>query len=545
MSALPIAPSRDSHRGLPIAGLLASALAFLWMPGPPAASACELHGQELLLEQAILCALEGNRRLAASEARSEAAAAHLETATAGRLPRASLGLSIRETDDPTLVFSHKLAQGIFTEADFAIDRLQDPGSLSHWQIGLRLEQPVWTGGRLRHGIAAAEAGLGAAEAEHRSGRQQVAHAVIHAFTRAILAGRQEAAARASLTTASANLELVRDLHRAGLVVASDALAAEVREGEVREMLIRAESGHQVARATLNRVLGRPLGSPLHLPESIEGTAVLTTLREGELPDLLDRALRRRPDLEAARLGARVAAEGEKLERAERRPQLGLEAFHETAAGDFFGTDGTSFGVTLQLGWKLFDPGQGSREAAAEAAHRESRARLEDLEQTADLEVRRAHHELRAARQRLAQTSTAVDLAKRSLDIVRDRYQNGLAILPELLDTETALTRGRARRLAAERDWHLARATLALATGDLDPAELSIPDAEGVRRADEPATSATLAARAAPETKLPSMAGALPAVPASRLTDPSRPPSELRHRRDRESLGPIHRKKKQP
>jgi outer membrane protein TolC len=53
-----------------------------------------------------------------------------------------------------------------------------------------------------------------------------------------------------------------------------------------------------------------------------------------------------------------------------------------------------------------------------------------------------------------------------LEIVEDRYREGLTTLTELLDAETALTRARLRRLAARRDLFLARASLDLATGRL-------------------------------------------------------------------------------
>ncbi|MCP4550224.1 MAG: TolC family protein [bacterium] len=76
------------------------------------------------------------------------------------------------------------------------------------------------------------------------------------------------------------------------------------------------------------------------------------------------------------------------------------------------------------------------------------------------------YELRAAAQRLEQARRSVELAARSHDIIQDRYREGLTILPELLDGETALTRARLREVAARRDVLVARATLDLATGNL-------------------------------------------------------------------------------
>ncbi len=445
------------------AATLTLALCLLAAPAP---------GQQdppiLTLERAVEIALNGNREIRAAQARLGAAEAGLDEARSFRLPRLTLDGAVQRTDHPVLVFSNLLSQSSFGAENFALEALNEPDALNNWQARLKLSQPLWTGGRIRGGIDAAVLARDAAASEREAARQQVVHQVIESYTAAVLARGELEVTRESLETARAHVALVGDLHRAGLVVASDLLQAEVRESEVRELTIRAESAAAVSLAALNLALGRDLDTPVRLPAELardDGDAEAGD--GGELARLVARAWRRRPDLDAARDHQAASERQTRIARAARRPRVGLDASVEANAEDFFGADGDHWAVTVGLSYNLFDGGA-ARARVTRAAYRATEAaeQAELLAQAISLEVRRAAFELRAARQRLTQAEKGVDLAERSLEIVADRYREGLTLLTELLDAETALTRSRLRRIAATRDLLLARATLDLATGDL-------------------------------------------------------------------------------
>jgi outer membrane protein TolC len=418
----------------------------------------------LTLEQAIAIAVEHNRELQAADARLGAAAAGLDEARAERLPRLGLSAAVQRTDHPVLVFSNLLGRQRFTAEDFALDRLNHPDPLSNWQTRVSVTQPLWTGGRIGHAVAAAELQRDAAGSGREATRQQVIHAVIEAHTWAALADRRLEVARGSLETARAHVEWVRDLWQGGLVVESDVLQAEVRVSEVEELAIRAESGVEIARAALNLALGRDLATPVALPAGVE---LGPPDSEIDLEALLATAGNQRPDLRAAHQLAGAAGRRVDLERAGRRPEIGLEAGWEADAADFFGADGDSWTVGVGLRLDLFD-GHRRRARVRRADHRrrEAEAWAALLAESVGLEVRRAASELAAAEKRLDQGDRAVALAERGLTIVEDRYREGLTVLTELLDAQDALTRARLRRLEARRDVALARASLDLATGNL-------------------------------------------------------------------------------
>ncbi len=431
----------------------------------PAVSAALAEGSEpvLTLERAIAIAEASNRRLHAADAALEAAGAGVDEARGLRLPRVDLTGEVQRTDNPVLVFGNRLRQGSFMAEDFDLDRLNHPDPLSNWNLRLSLEQPLWTGGRIAHSERAAEQRREAAVAGRERSRQELVRQVTESYTAAIVAGHQLAVAREALATAEAHVRLTDDLHQAGLVVESDLLSARVRESEVREVVIRAESGIEVARAVLNLALGVDLDTAFVLPQDLAERGEV----EGDLAALVERARQRRPDLEVARQGEALAASAVALAKSARKPQVGLGAAYETNAEDFFGTGGENWTVSAGFRLPLFDGSRArARVRGARAVAEEAQQRQELLARSIGLEVRRAFHELRAARQRLEQAAVGAELAQRSLGIVTDRYKEGLVTLPELLGAETALTEARLRRVAARRDAILARAGLDLATGDL-------------------------------------------------------------------------------
>lgn len=467
---MPSFPSRT-------ATMLVTAFAVLSLLGRPPIAGAEGPdaGGVLTLERAVELAEAHNLDLAAADARLGAAQAEAEMARAGRLPALRLEASVRETTNPTLVFSDKLGQESFAEQDFAVGRLNDPDAFTNWQGRLTLEMPLWTGGRLGHAIGAAAAARDAASSGREATRQHVVQATIDAWTAVVVARERVVVAEMSLDTARAHLRLVRDLREAGLVVASDPLQAEVRLAEVEEMLARSRADAAVAEAALRLVLG---GEPesdveLRLPADLparDAAGDPPVADTGRIEALVDEAVGARPDLAALRSREDAATEMAGKARADWLPEVGLGAFAEANDSDFWGVgssaEGSNWGVEIGLRYDLFDPMRKARIARAEHGVDEAAALGRHKVEQIRMDVRRAVHQERAAVLRLRQWTKAVELAQKSLEIVRDRYENGLALVTELLDAETALTHSRLRRLAAERDLRVARASLDLAVGRL-------------------------------------------------------------------------------
>ena len=81
-------------------------------------------------------------------------------------------------------------------------------------------------------------------------------------------------------------------------------------------------------------------------------------------------------------------------------------------------------------------------------------------------MRRAYASFEAAQERIEVARAAVSMAEESLRITKNRFENGLSNVTDLLRTETALLEVRNRLLAAIYDQRLAATGLELAAGTL-------------------------------------------------------------------------------
>ena len=133
-------------------------------------------------------------------------------------------------------------------------------------------------------------------------------------------------------------------------------------------------------------------------------------------------------------------------------------------------DGKSYTAGVMAQWDLWD-GFATRSKAREAqANLEStREEQRKLRLALDLEVEQARLNLKAADESLTVTSKTVEQAAESARLTRNRFEQGLALSTQLIDSETALVIVRVRRAEAESDQGIAVAALrkALALPQLD------------------------------------------------------------------------------
>ena len=239
-----------------VVGLLATILVTaraLWATEPLA--------PELRLPEAVKTALEKHPALRAAEYQAEAAASGVEQARAGFFPRLDFSEGFSRSDNPVYAFGSLLNQGRFTSADFALDKLNHPDPITNWRTNLSGSLPLFLGGRTLLGYQQAQLGRDAAQQGRARAEQEVIFGVIRAYSGVLLSREAQATVEAAVRTGEANLGAAEARQEAGLVVASDALAAKVRLARLREEAIAAANQVRLSHAALNEAMGLPLDQP--------------------------------------------------------------------------------------------------------------------------------------------------------------------------------------------------------------------------------------------------------------------------------------------
>jgi outer membrane protein len=418
-------------------------------------------GAELTLRAAVEQALARHPLLEAARQDRAQAEAGLDRARAAWLPRLEGSYGYARSDQPVYAFGSRLNQGRFTQEDFDVGRLNDPGALDNFRAAVTLHQPLYTGGRATLGVERARIDREVTELEASRTRQEVLRQAAGAYYALRLAQDRLGAVDAAVRAAEANEALADTRVRAGLAVESDRLAAEVRLARLREDALTARGQVEVARAALNEALGAPLDDAVEAADPL-------ALADGP-PDLGDDALERRPDFRALRLQEEARERDVRLARATFLPTIGLEGTYEVNTGQPFADGQGSWSVGAVLRWNFLAGGADrARVREAEAARQRARAVSAHRASLIGLEVRSARARLEAARARVAVAERAVGQADETLRVVRVRYRGGVTTIVDLLGAEAAATDARLRLHEALYDQAAGRLAWEFATGRLSP-----------------------------------------------------------------------------
>jgi outer membrane protein len=428
------------------------------LSGAPAARGEDV---QLTLAEALALAGQANPELQAASARVDAQAARTESVRRMRRPRLGLSMSWSRMDLPAGVFANKLNAGQFTMADFDVARINDPGALSHLGSNLSLEVPIDVFGKVGNMATVMAAYGDAASAGTRDAAQEIRMRVTEAYRQAEMAGRAVEVTERVLRVAKAREAEIEARVETGSALQADLLRARARRREREADLAERRGQQRMAQAGLARLLGAPAGVS-YVPT--EGPPAVLPL-EGEEDAWVERALRQRPLLEAARRKTEAASSFVRHEKNGLLPDVGVfgQLWDDRIDVD---KGNQSWAVGVGIRWAPFDPSRSKREAAAVA---EQRAAALDEKAASDqvrLEVALAYRRAVSARERHAAAAGGSEEGREALRVVQERRKAGMATLTDELETETAALGAALQEIGAAAEVAIADAALKRAAGEI-------------------------------------------------------------------------------
>lgn len=191
----------------------------------------------------------------------------------------------------------------------------------------RLQQPIWTGGRLSNGLKRAEANVLVAQADSDAVRQSLALRLIQAWSESVVAIRKIDAQRMSLESHQRLLAMVERRFAEGASALSDAMLARSRidaiQAEIQLLQTQRDSAMDKLRLLSQiDVSDRTLVMSHQAPDEIGRS----------LAELLERAKEQSPQVLKARYAVDVARASAGTAKANLMPELVLR--YEYQAGNF-------------------------------------------------------------------------------------------------------------------------------------------------------------------------------------------------------------------
>jgi outer membrane protein len=435
--------------GVGAAGLLATLLVAL-----PASAQSPLS-----LSAAIARAKSQNPDAGSAAAAEREAAERVTQARGGYFPKIDVAESWQRGNNPVFVFSSRLAQRNFTDADFALDGLNHPDATDNFRTAFSVEQSVFDRATAAN-VRAASIGRDMAATGKRLVDHELTAAVTDAFGRVLIAEATVRSAAAAVETARADRELAGNRRDAGRATDADVLQLEVYVALTLERQVQATSDERVARARLNQLMGEPLRATFPLDPTPSAIAIDIS----NSADLEEEALKNRPEVALARQEEQLAAATVAAARAAFLPHVAVPGVWELNGGAW-NSRSSSWGAGAVARINVFH-GLADKARLAEArAQAERRAfEMSKAETLARLDVQIAIAKLEAARASETVGQAAADRARESSRIIRDRYESGLTDAAMLLRAADAVQQADAQQIAARVNVLTATATLERAIG---------------------------------------------------------------------------------
>ncbi|MCS6948812.1 MAG: TolC family protein [Steroidobacteraceae bacterium] len=418
-------------------------------------SVAPLRAETETLEAAWALALSNDPGLTAVAAELDAARARERAARGAHWPTLAVGAAVMQwADAPAFEFATP-GMSFRSPPIFADNRF------SSRQAELQL--PLYAGGSISAGAAAARAAREAAEAEYERAVADLKLEVAERYVAVLRTRAALTAAVAQVQALTAHASDVAVMHERGAVNRSDLLASRVALANAEQQRLRALGAVAQARAAYNRRLGQPLERE---PQIADAIGMPIAAPQGSLADLQSQALAQRAELRALSAQAQSLARQARAESGRSLPQIGLTAQLmrlETAVLDRenFST------VGLAVNWRLADGGQTRQRAAALShASRAVEARRRDMQAAIRLEVEQAVLALDEAQARVAASREAGAQAEENLRMSREQYGAELITNTQVLEAAALRAQAVANARDAELDAELARLRLLHALGAL-------------------------------------------------------------------------------
>lgn len=229
------------------------------------------------------------------------------------------------------------------------------------------------------------------------------------------------------------VDVVRDKVETEITSKNDLMLVEVRQNEAELFMLKSINSYDVSIMELNRIMGLPLDESYYLSGDLG--AVLMSYMEYSL----DSVLQVRPDIVAQNKKIAIQETNAGLVKSQYLPTVGVGVIPTYGAPNTdIGADKPNYNTAFMAFMNIPIVRWGKRRQdvkkellLADAASLE----LEDLVDKARLQINSSEYQLNESIKRIELTEASLQNAKENLDIIMDRYNEGLSSILEVLDAQ--------------------------------------------------------------------------------------------------------------
>jgi outer membrane protein len=414
-----------------------------------------LPAQAETLQEALAAAYRDNPTLTAARAGQQATDESVNVSLAQGRPTAQL-------------------QSQFSELAYR-DPVNDAIARRTLGITAQITAPVYSGGRVRNGIEAAERRVESGQFNLKGTELTVFSRVVAAYMDVIRASSVVSLSQNNVQRLEVNLKATKDRFEVGDLTRTDVAQSEARLALARSDLKSAESQLISARETYIQVVG-------HAPVDLQAPPPLPGL-PADPDSAVDVAIANNPDLAAARKSREAAQKDVQVAQGARLPTVSAFATGSLQT-DLKSTPSTAifnqYPKSLNVGANITIPlyqggGPGAQVRRTRALESQATEQVTAVERNVVAQTRSLYASWQASNQVIESTQVAVSSNALSLQGVRAENSVGTRTILDILNAEQESFSAQVQLVTAQRNAYVAGFSLLAAMGKATAADLNLGD----------------------------------------------------------------------
>ena len=347
------------------------------------------------------------------------------------LPSISASYTAIATTNPLMAFGSKLNQEVLTASDFNPALLNDPARIKNFATKIEVLQPLINVDGL-YGRQAAKAKMEAFSLQTERTKEYLELEANKAFMELQLGYKAVTVLEKANKTAEANLKLIENYFKQGILQKTDLLSVQVRVNEIKNQLQYAKSNVQNASDYLALLLNEDSSNKVYKPiEKLENTIVIETINTTLSSN--------RKDIQA--MDKSNEAYGKMLQSSKMNflPRLNAFGSYELYDDSLFGTSAKGYLVGAQLSWTLFDGFKSiGKMEKSKAEFQKSEIETQQYKAKSQLELNKTNRQLKDAENKVNLSNLALEQSQEAYRIRSNRFTQGLEKTTDLLQSETQM-----------------------------------------------------------------------------------------------------------
>ena len=347
------------------------------------------------------------------------------------LPSITASHTAISTTNPLMAFGSKLNQEVLTASDFNPALLNDPAVTQNYATKIEVLQPLINVDGL-YGRQAAKSKMEAFQLQTERTGEYLALEVNKSFMQLQLAYKAVKVLEKANATADANLKLIENYFKQGILQKTDVLSVQVRVNEIKNQLQYAKSNVQNASDYLAFLLNEDNTNKVYKPlEELDNTIVILSINttlSGNRKDIL-----------AMDKSSEAYAKMLQSSKMNFLPTLNAFGSYELYDDTLFGTNAQGYLVGAQLSWKVFDGYKSiGKMEKAKADYQKAEVENQQYKSQSQLELNKTNRQLKDAENKVNLEKLALEQSQEAYRIRSNRFTQGLEKTTDLLQAETQM-----------------------------------------------------------------------------------------------------------